>query len=395
MTTISLKPGREASLRRRHPWVFSGALARLPRALDPGQTVDLFSSRGEFLARGSVSPHSQMTVRVWTFDPDQAVDAAFFHRRLLEAIEKRASLRAAWPTTAVRLVNAESDGLPGLIVDQYDEFLVMQCLSAGAEYWKQTIVEQLLRLVPCRGLYERSDVPVRAKEGLSPVKGRLAGEPPPELVAVEESGVKFLVDIINGHKTGFYLDQRENRRRLAALAEGAEVLNCFAYTGGFGLYALTGGAARITNVETSAPALELLQQNLAINGLASDRVDNLQADVFKLLREFCDQGRRFDLIVLDPPKFAESRSRLSGAARGYKDIGLLAFRLLRPRGLLFTFSCSGLMDPALFQKITADAALDAGRQAQIIARLDQAADHPVALNFPEGAYLKGLVCRAD
>lgn len=395
MTVIQLKKGREASLRRRHPWIFSGALAHPPQALVPGETVEILSSRGEFLARGAVSPQSQITVRVWTFDPNQPVDDAFFRSRLQAAVHKRALLRQSWPTTAFRLVNAESDGLPGLIVDQYDQFLVAQFLSAGVEYWKDTITKQLGRLVPCRGIYERSDAAVRAKEGLLPVKGPISGESPPDVVPIEEAGLKFMVDIVNGHKTGFYLDQRENRSRLAAYAKNADVLNCFAYTGGFGIYALRGGAGHLTNLETSGPALELLNRHLTINGFESARVDNVQADVFEALRTYGSQGRQFDLIILDPPKFVESRSQLTRAARGYKDIALLAFRLLRPDGVLFTFSCSGLMDPALFQKIIADAALDANRQAQIIDRLDQAADHPVALSFPEGAYLKGLVCRVE
>lgn len=396
MTAIHLKQGREASLRRRHPWVFPGALAHHPpQSLAPGETVDILSHQGEFLARGAVSPKSQIRARVWTFDPDQPVDEAFFRLRLQQAVHSRTLMRQSRPTTALRLVNAESDGLPGLIVDQYGDFLVIQCLSAGAEYWKQTITEELGRLIPCRGIYERSDASVRFKEGLELIKGPIAGEPPPNLVPIEEAGIKFLADIVNGHKTGFYLDQRENRSRLTTYANNAEVLNCFAYTGGFGLYALRGGARRLTNVETSGPALELLDRHVAINGFDAARVENVAGDVFTVLRAYGDQERKFDLIVLDPPKFVESRSHLARAARGYKDIALLAFRLLRPEGVLFTFSCSGLLDPALFQKITADAALDAGRTAQIIARMGQATDHPVALNFPEGAYLKGLICLVE
>ncbi|MEW6078134.1 MAG: class I SAM-dependent methyltransferase [Thermodesulfobacteriota bacterium] len=395
MTTIHLKKGRESSLRRRHPWVFSGALARLPRDVSPGETVDLLSHDGKFLARGAISPASQITIRVWTFEPDQPVDEAFFRQQLAAAVRRRDRLRQTWPATGLRLVNAESDGLPGLIVDQYGEFLVVQFLSAGAEFWKQTITDQLGALVPCQGIYERSDAAVRSKEGLASAKGVLAGDPPPEFVPFEEGDLKFLADVVNGHKTGFYLDQRENRRLVSAFSRGAEVLNCFAYSGGFGLYALRGGAATLTNVETSGPALDLINRHLAANGLDNAPVENEAADVFDLLRRYFREGRRFDLIVLDPPKFAESRSQINRAARGYKDIALLAFRLLRPGGVLFTFSCSGLMDPALFQKITADAALDAGRSARIIARMSQAEDHPVALCFPEGAYLKGLVCQAE
>jgi 23S rRNA (cytosine1962-C5)-methyltransferase len=393
MTILYLKKGREASLKRRHPWVFSGALDRLPRISTPGETVDIVSQNGTFLARGAVSPKSQITVRVWTFDPEEPVDAVFFRKRLASAIGRRTLLRSSLSTTAMRLVNAESDGMPGLIVDQYGDFLVMQCLATGAEFWKETIAAELGRLVPCRGIFERSDASVRAKEGLEAVKRVIAGEPPPDVVPFEENGLSFLADIVNGHKTGFYLDQRENRRHLLRYAEGAEVLNCFAYTGGFGLYALHGGAGRVTNVESSGPALDLLERHLDINGFDRQRVENVRADVFETLRTYGDRKREFDLIVLDPPKFVESRAHLTRAARGYKDISLLAFRLLRSGGVLVTFSCSGLMDPALFQKIVADAALDAGRTAAIIARLGQAGDHPVALAFPEGAYLKGLVCQ--
>ncbi len=393
MTDIYLKKGRESSLKRCHPWVFSGALARRPQGVAPGETVDVLSHKGKFLARGAVSPESQITVRVWSFDSNRPVDEAFFRTRLKAAISRRTFLRQFQSTTAMRLVYAESDGLPGLIVDRYGDFLVMQCLSCGAEFWKETIAAELARLVPCQGIYERSDASVRAKEGLAPVKRVVSGAPPPGHVPFEENGLRFLADIVNGHKTGFYLDQRENRRHLMRYAKGAEVLNCFAYTGGFGIYALHGGAGHVTNVEASGPALEILDRHLDINGFDRGRVENVQADVFEQLRTYSERKREFDLIVLDPPKFVESRAHLNRAARGYKDIALLAFRLLRPGGVLMTFSCSGLLDPSLFQKIIADAALDAGRSAVIIARLGQAADHPVALGFPEGSYLKGLVCQ--
>ncbi len=395
MPTIALKPGKEKSLRRRHPWVFSGALAQNQSRLTPGETVDLVSSKGEFLARGAVSPSSQITVRVWSFAADEAIDADFFRDRLTRALVRRQSLPDSPATSALRLVNGESDGLPGLIIDRYGDFLVAQFLAAGTEFWKQVIVDELGRLAPCRGIYERSDASVRAKEGLAQQKGVLAGEEPPPLVEIEEDGLKFLVDVVNGHKTGFYLDQRENRRQLGRFSRGKEVLNCFAYSGGFGLHALAGGATHLTNLEISAPSLALLTKNLEHNGWAAAPVDNIQGDVFKVLRQFRESGRRFDLIVLDPPKFVESRGQLMRGARGYKDINRLAFELLRPGGELFTFSCSGLLEEGLFQKIVADAALDAGREAQIVRRLGQAMDHPVGLSFPEGSYLKGLICRVD
>jgi 23S rRNA (cytosine1962-C5)-methyltransferase len=298
---------------------------------------------------------------------------------------------------AYRLVNAESDGLPGLIVDRYGPYLVCQFLAAGAERWKSEIVSALADLAgatigPLAGIYERSDVDVRAKEGLPLSAGPLWGEPPPEIVTIQEHGCCFQVQIAAGHKTGFYLDQRENRALLARYSAGTEVLNGFAYTGGFGVWALRGGARHVTNVDTSGAALALAAANAALNGFEPAQTENVEGDVFQVLRRYRDAGRAFDLIVLDPPKFAETRSQVERAARGYKDINLLAFKLLRPGGVLFTYSCSGLVSPDLFQKIVAGAALDAGREAQIVRRLSQGPDHPVALSFPEGEYLKGLVC---
>lgn len=395
MISVTLKPGKERSLRRRHPWVFSGALASVPDDIAIGESVELISRDGEFMATGAFSPRSQITVRVWTFDPDESIDEAFFHSRLLRSIGRRRQSSANDSTTALRLVNGESDGLPGLIVDRYEDYLVIQCLTAGIEFWKQAIVSRLQELMPNKGIYERSDVDSRTKEGLKPIKGLLSGKQPPALLEIREGSLRFLVDVVNGQKTGFYLDQRENRKHILSYASQADVLNCFAYTGGFGLYALLGGARHLTNVEISSSALKLLEKNLKINRIHESSTENSHGDVFGVLRRYRDEGRQFDLIILDPPRFADSRSQLGKALRGYKDINWLAFRLLRPGGILFTFSCSGLLEPALFQKVVADAALDAKREAQIIQRLEQAADHPTLLSFPEGAYLKGLVCRAD
>ncbi len=394
MPTITLKPGKEKSLRRHHPWVFSGALARMPKQLTPGETVEILTHDGQFLARGAVSPHSQISVRIWSFAADEAIDASFFRDRLQRALARRENLPGL-SGNARRLVNGESDGLPGLIVDRYGDYLVAQFLAAGAEFWKPVIVEELGKLSEVKGIYERSEAAVRRKEGLEPRQGVLAGQTPPPLVAIEEDGLKFLVDVVNGHKTGYYLDQRENRREVAIFARGRRVLNCFAYTGGFGIHALAGGAAELTNLEISAPSLELLGKNLESNGLGRDKVENVQGDVFQVLRQYQAAGRTFDLIVLDPPKFVESQGQLQRGARGYKDINRLAFMLLEPGGFLFTFSCSGLMEAGLFQKIDADGALDPGRSARIVRRLGQAMDHPVGLNFPEGGYLKGLICQAD
>jgi 23S rRNA (cytosine1962-C5)-methyltransferase len=332
-------------------------------------------------------------VRIWTFDERDVVDDAFFRQRLERALKSRRELATKQQLTGYRVVNAESDGLPGVIIDRYGDFLVCQFLTVGADLWKDVIVEQIGALVPAKGIFERSDSPVRDKEGLPRRTGLLAGQTPPEAIAFQEGPHHFWVDVAQGHKTGFYLDQRENRFHMDGYADGAEVLNCFSYTGGFSVAALKAGARKVSNVDVSAPALALSQRNHQLNDLHPDCVEHVEADVFKKLRYYRDADRRFDLIVLDPPKFADSRAQVNRASRGYKDINLLAIKLLRTGGHLFTFSCSGLIEPELFQKIVADAALDAGRDAQIVRRLHQAADHPTALNFPEGHYLKGLLCR--
>jgi 23S rRNA (cytosine1962-C5)-methyltransferase len=393
MPILELKAGRAKAILRRHPWIFSGAVSRVEGDPAPGETVLLRTDDGRALGVGAYSPESQIRARVWSFEPNEKIDPEFFARRLRAAIGARGEALAHAPGRCGRLVNAESDGLPGLVVDRYADYLVCQFQSVGAERWKAVIVEQLQALLTCRGIYERSEAESRRKEGLPPGGGLLAGEPPPETVEVTEGPYRFLVDIRAGHKTGFYLDQRVNRARLAHYARDREVLNCFAYTGGFAVAALSGGASSVTNVETSTAALGLGRRNLMLNALDGRAVEDVEGDVFKVLRAYRDARRSFDLIVLDPPKFADARAHVDRAARGYKDINLLAFKLLRPGGLLLTFSCSGLIGRDLFQKIVADAALDAGRHVQILEWLSQAPDHPVALGFPEGVYLKGLVCR--
>lgn len=393
MKAIILKRTREKSLMRRHPWIFSGAIASVEGKPKSGETVDVLAAEGAVLARGSYSPESQITVRVWTFDPREDISNEFFGGRLERAVESRRAFISGDGPRGVRLVNAESDGLPGIIVDRYGDFLVVQLLTTGAEYWKAAVVEALSRLVPSLGVYERSDADVRGKEGLPKLAGVLAGKEPPDLVEIREGPCRYLVDIKRGHKTGFYLDQRENRAMMAEFTHGAEVLNCFSYTGGFGIAALKAGAAKVTNVDSSADALELARRNADLNGLNAADMENVEGDAFTVLRRWRGEGRTFDTIVLDPPKFAESQSQIMRASRGYKDINLLAFRLLKPGGVLFTFSCSGLMATELFQKIISDAALDAGREAQIIRRLAQGSDHPTLLSFPEGGYLKGFICR--
>lgn len=388
---IVLKPKRDESLRRRHPWIFSGAIATGDGAPALGETVDVYSAEHEWLARAAWSPHSQIRARVWTFAEQEIIDSSFFHRKLERALSCRRHYDDD-ETTAVRLVNSESDGLPGLIVDRYADWLVCQFLSAGAELWKTVIIDQLANLWPTKGIYERSDAPSRQKEGLKPLTGCLAGSPPPELVQVQEHGLILNVDIKRGHKTGLYLDQRENRQALAPFCRNADVLNCFSYTGGFGLWALRGGAAHVANVDSSEDALLLAEENARLNGFASS-IETIRGDVFQVLRRFREEKRRPTVVICDPPKFAENIGQIQRASRGYKDINMLAMQLLKPGGILFTFSCSGHIAPPLFQKIVADAAVDADREVQIIRQLSQAADHPVMTSFPEGLYLKGLICR--
>jgi 23S rRNA (cytosine1962-C5)-methyltransferase len=385
----------EKSLARRHPWIFSGAVHRTDEAIVAGQTVAVRSGDGRFLAWGAFSPHSQIRVRIWSFDENQIIDPPFFERRITEALSWRRRLQLPSSCTARRLINAESDGLPGVIVDQYNDYLVTQFLSAGAEHWKKTIVGQLVRLVPVRGIFERSDGDVRLKEGLEASTGVLWGEPPPEVLEITVGSVRMLADVIHGHKTGLYLDQRENQARVSTYADGAQMLNCFSYNGAFGLWALKAGAAHVTHLDSSEPMLTLARRNHRLNGLSDDRVDYVIGNAFEWLRRCRDADRRFDLIVLDPPKFVANSAQMTKGCRGYKDINLLAFKLLRSGGVLFTFSCSGLVEPILFYKIVADAAADARRRVRILAYLAQAADHLVSPYFPEGLYLKGLVCGVD
>ncbi len=391
--TIILKPGKEKPVLQKHPWVFSGAIARVDGNPTDGDTVLVADSQGQPLACGGYNSRSQIRVRIWTWDLDEAVDAGFFAEQLRRSWERRESLRAANHTTAYRLVNAESDRLPGLVVDRYGDFIAVQFLTLAAERWRSEIVDALVQLCHPAGIYERSDVDVRRKEGLPLVAGLIWGEEPPDTVQILEHGRKFLVDIKRGQKTGFYLDQRENRRRVAQYAPDRDMLNCFCYTGGFSVYAGAAGALRIVNVDTSRDALALARRNMALNGLAVADDEYVEGDVFQVLRAYRDQGRTFDLVVLDPPKFAVSQAQVQAATRGYKDINLLAMQILRPGGILATFSCSGLVSPDLFQKVVFGASVDAGRDVQILEKLTQASDHPILLSFPESEYLKGLICR--
>jgi 23S rRNA (cytosine1962-C5)-methyltransferase len=390
MNSIVLKKGRDKSLRRRHPWIFSGALEKVNGKPAAGDTVNVLEGT-KVLARAAYSPQSQIRARVWTFDPAQDVDAAFFRDRIQRALALREALPAAKHANALRLVNGESDGLPGLVVDRYADVLVAQFLAAGVERWRDPILDLLSEISGCEAIFERSDAEVRKLEGLEPRIGFARGNRNAARCPIIEYGLNFRVDVEQGQKTGFFLDQRENRQRVRALAAGREVLDGFCYTGGFSVAALAGGATRVTAVESSASALQVAKENLAANPLDASRVEFVQADVFSRLRTLRDQNAKFDLIVLDPPKFAPTAAQVPKAARAYKDINLWALKLLAPGGLLATFSCSGGVSAALFQSIVAGAALDAGADAKIIERFGAAADHPVALEFPEGEYLKGLL----
>ena len=389
--TVILQEGREKSLKRHHPWVFDGAVANLKGRCRSGDTVDVVAADGSWLGRGAYSPASQIRVRIWTFDQQEVIDNAFFLRRIEQAWQLRQRLMQQANTNACRLIAAESDGLPGVTIDLYNNMAVLQLLSAGADKHRSKIVWALQKLLPDVAIFERSDVDVRSKEGLEPLIQPLHGDIPDE-VEIVEHGVKILVNPHTGHKTGFYLDQRENRLAASRYADQASVLNCFSYTGTFACYALNGGASHVTNVDVSQPALDMASRHIELNGFAAEQCSQVKGDVFEVLRNYHSQQQQFDMVILDPPKFVDSKASLKRACRGYKDINMYGIHAVKPGGILLTFSCSGLMEQSLFQKIVADAALDAGRRVQILEHLSQAPDHPVGLNYPEGYYLKGLVC---
>jgi 23S rRNA (cytosine1962-C5)-methyltransferase len=390
--SVILQPGREKSLLRRHPWIFSRAIEKTVGRTNKGDTVDVFSNDGDWLGRGAWSPESQIQVRIWTFEQDESIDNGFFQRRIAVAQSSREDLISRHGLTGYRLIAAESDGLPGVTIDRYDNVLVCQLLSAGADKHRNKIVWALTKQFPDCSIYERSDVGVRKKEGLEEITQVLHGDVPDEIV-IKENGVKIIVDVKQGHKTGFYLDQRDNRAIAAKYAKDKDVLNCFCYTGTFGSYALASGAKSVTNLDVSDLALNTAKRNVEINNLDTEKSQFLNLDVFQALRDFKQEGKQYDQIILDPPKFVDSKSSLNRACRGYKDINMLAMQIMKPGGILVTFSCSGLLSTDLFQKVVADAALDAGRTVQFIERLGQAADHPVGSNYPEGFYLKGFVCK--
>ena len=395
MEVLTLKPDREKSLLRRHPWIFSGAIKSVSGQPEAGEILKVVSSSGEFLGQCSFNSKSSICGRMWNFDEEE-VNRELLISKMRIAINIRKDLSLIkLSNTSCRLIHAESDGMPGLIADQYSEYLVLQFLTAGVERWRQEIIEGLIKITGIENIYERSDVDVRKLEGLDERRGLLKGKEPPDTIEIMEDGCRFLVDIKNGQKTGFYIDQRENRKKLKEFCQDKTVLNCFSYTGGFTVYALRGGAKYVLSIDSSVEANELAEENLKLNEFNLSNANWISGDVFKELRLLRDRGSAFDVIVLDPPKFASTSAQVNSAARGYKDINLLAFKLLNPGGTLFTFSCSGGISKDLFQKIVADAALDAGVEAVIIGHLSQGADHPIALSFPEGEYLKGLICKVQ
>ncbi|WP_164040280.1 23S rRNA (cytosine(1962)-C(5))-methyltransferase RlmI [Serratia marcescens] len=390
---LHLAKGREKSLLRRHPWVFSGAVQRVEGKAHSGETIDILDSQGKWLARGAYSPESQIRARVWTFQQDEEINIDFFIRRLQQAQSWRDWVAQRDGLDGYRLIAGESDGLPGITIDRFQNFLVLQLLSAGAEYQRPALLSALQHCYPECSIYDRSDVAVRKKEGLPLAQGPVLGDLPPELLPITEHGMKLLVDIQQGHKTGFYLDQRDSRLAARNYSAGRRVLNCFSYTGAFAVSALMGGCAQVISVDTSQAALDIAKQNVELNKLDLNKAEFVRDDVFQLLRNYRTQGEKFDLIIMDPPKFVENKNQLVSACRGYKDINMLALQLLNPGGILLSFSCSGLMPTDLFQKILADAAVDAGRDVQFIEQFRQAADHPVIATYPEGLYLKGFACR--
>ncbi len=391
---VMLKPGREKSVKNRHPWIFSGAINRVEGNPSNGDVVDVWDNKAKFLARGIYNQKSQIQVRLLSWNPNDKIDESFWRRRLRRAIAGRQALIVSQDTNAFRLVHSEADGVPGLIVDQYGPWLVVQFLSLTVERYRKTIIDILVDLIGPQGIYERSDVESREKEGLPPLTGPVWGENPPDFIEILENGHTFNVDIKLGHKTGFYLDQRENRQILTKYCQNKEVLNTFSYTGGFSVYAAAAGAKRVMNVDTSERVLQLAERNMFRNGFGEEREDAYAAaDVFDILRSYTENKWRFDVVILDPPKFAKSKRHVQKATRGYKDINLLAMKLVKPGGILMTFSCSAAINADLFQKILFGATVDSHRTVQIIERLTQGSDHPVSLTHPESEYLKGCVCR--
>ena len=392
MLTVTLKKGREKSLRHRHPWIYSGAIESVDGSPESGEIVNIVSARGDFLACGYCNENSRISVRVLAWDEGITIDESWWRERITAAVEARAVLAADDATNAYRVVHAEADLLPGLVIDRYDAVVVIQFRTAGADRMRESIVEAVADALDPDVILERSDTASRAREGLASSTGVIRGEVP-EKAEIRENGYRFGVDFIHGQKTGFYLDQRDNRREVATFASGRRVLDAFSYTGAFAVNALAAGAPSATIVDSSEAALRLAEGNLSRNEIDGSRVELVQADVFELLRAYRAEGRRYDMVILDPPKFALNKHQVDKALRGYKDINMLAMQLLEPGGILATFSCSGAVDANAFSVAVSWAGTDARRHVQILHRLSQGIDHPVLATFPESEYLKGLVCR--
>ena len=393
MVEIKLKKGKEKAVLQRHPWVFSGALEKIKGSPENGEVVKVYSANNDFLAYGYYNDQSRVAVRLLSWDENQLIDETWYEEKINQAISSRAHLAKNKETNTYRLIFSEADFLPGLIVDKYDDFLSVQILSSGIEKAKDIIIKLLVNALSPKGIFDRSDATARTHEGITAENGLLWGENPPPFIAVKENGITYHINIAEGQKSGFYCDQRDNRKFLAEYTEGKNVLDCFSYSGGFSLNAFKNGASSVTSVDSSALAIETLKQNINLNNFDESKHVAIQSDVNKQLRQFSEEDKKFDVIVLDPPKYAPSRSALDRAARAYKDLNRRGLMLLEKGGLLATFSCSGAVDIETFKQIIAWAALDAGKEVQIIKQFSQPEDHPVRISFPEGEYLKGLLVR--